>query len=191
MRLLPEACYFSDQHAAYVDGVLQQTILSYGGRLAGLAVFGSYARHEQRRTSDLDLLVIVRDLAPNRRARLNEFWERVEEPLEPLGMALFEESRIDCVPSPYLCEPDEATFFQPIYLDFVDAHIVVLDREGVIAKILTAVLNLRKVYHARRDPAGTHWVWTMDTYLGGIRLEDTRRPDSLVFREGEDTHHDT
>lgn len=51
-------------------------------RLVTLAVFGSVARDRFSPESDIDLLIVVRDLPRFRYRRVQEFIEGVEKPLE-------------------------------------------------------------------------------------------------------------
>ena len=129
---------YTKRHEAYVNAVLDRIAVFYGHRLVALAVYGSFARGENRKDSDLDLFIILRD-APKMSFRIAEFVEQVEMPVEPLGQALFEKDGIHCDPSPYILTAEEARNIQPIYYDFVEHLAVALDPEGLIDRIVGAV----------------------------------------------------
>lgn len=129
---------YTKRHEAYVNAVLDRIAAFYGERLAALAVYGSFARGENRKDSDLDLLIVVRD-APKMSLRIAEFVEHVEMPVEPLGQDLFEKDEILCDPSPYILTVEETRNMQPIYYDLALHHVVVLDPDGVIGRITRSV----------------------------------------------------
>jgi predicted nucleotidyltransferase len=52
---------FSGHHRRYLAAVLREIIAYYGSSLLGCAIFGSYARGENRLNSDLDLLIILEE----------------------------------------------------------------------------------------------------------------------------------
>ena len=129
---------YTKRHEAYVNAVLDRIAAFYGERLAALAVYGSFARGENRKDSDLDLLIVVRD-APKMSLRIAEFVDQVEMPVEMLGQELFEKDEILCDPSPYILTAEEARNIQPIYYDFVEHLAVALDPDGLIDRIVGAV----------------------------------------------------
>ena len=73
--------------ATLIDALREACQAHYGERLVSLCVFGSVARRTQRFDSDLDCLLVVRDLPPGRMRRVDEF-EAVEARLAPLLEAL-------------------------------------------------------------------------------------------------------
>ncbi len=56
-----------------IDALRAACLAHYGERLVSLAVFGSVARGTQRFDSDVDCLLVVRDLPPGRMRRVEEF----------------------------------------------------------------------------------------------------------------------
>lgn len=98
----------------------------YGDRLVAAVVFGSGARGDLSLSSDLDLLVVLDPCEPDHRARLSFFWERVGEVLE---------GRFPIPLSPLILSVEEAQTFHPLWLDIVEAHRVLYDAGGVIARM--------------------------------------------------------
>ena len=129
---------YTKRHEAYVNAVLDRIAAFYGERLVALAVHGSFARGTNRKDSDLDLLIVVRD-APKMRHRIAEFVDQIEMPVEPLGQELFEKDGILCDPSPYILTAEEARNMQPIYYDLAEHHVAVLDPDGLIERIVRSV----------------------------------------------------
>lgn len=161
--------YFSPRHRAYVKAIVAATVTTYDVSLEGLALYGSYARGEQRLNSDLDLMIILAD-APGIGRRIQTFVEAVELPNEGLAVELLRTDGVFMEASPYILTEAEALYFQPIYLDLVDAHLILLDPHGLIAHIISAVAQLRQREGAHREPVGTRWAWSTGRFLGGVRL---------------------
>ena len=69
------------------EAILSEAMAHYSDRLVSVVVYGSAARGTQRFDSDIDLLVIARQLPQGRMKRAREF-ETVEREVEPLLKAL-------------------------------------------------------------------------------------------------------
>ena len=94
--------------------ILKEIADYYGDSLVGCAIFGSYARRDNRKNSDLDLLIIL-DKAPGFSKRIKEFVEQIEMRHEVLAQAIFEQEEILCELSPYILSREEALKIHPIY----------------------------------------------------------------------------
>lgn len=160
---------YSPEHRRYVDGALREVMRYYGENLLGLAVFGSFARGENRKGSDLDLLVILRD-APKRRIRLAEFIREIEMKHDGLAQRLFKREGLLCELSPYILSESEALMVQPIYYDLVTHHVVVWDPEGIVSHIIDSTAALLRKVGAQRVRRNNTWEWRTNRFLGGIRL---------------------
>lgn len=160
---------YSPGHHRFVEGVLCEILRYYDEGLLGLAVFGSFARGENCRDSDLDLLIILKDVA-KRRVRLAEFIREIEMKHDELAQRLFKEEGLLCELSPYILSQSEAMMVQPIYYDLVSHHVIVWDPEGVIAHITNSTAALLREVGARRIRRNNTWEWRTNRFLGGIRL---------------------
>ena len=160
---------FSPEHRRWVDSVLSRMMQYYGENLLGLAIFGSFARGENRKGSDLDLLIILRN-AGKRRIRIEEFIREIETKHDGLAQQLFREQGLSCDLSPYIVTRDEALMMQPIYYDLVDHHVVVWDPEGIIGRIISSASALLKEVGAYRVRQNNTWEWRTNRFLGGVRL---------------------
>lgn len=162
---------FSPRHRHYLAAVLRQIVIHYGDSLVGLAVFGSYARGDNRLNSDLDLLIVL-DHAPAPGRRLREFVEEVEMKHEALAQELYEREDILCELSPYILTREEALKLHPIYYDLAAHHLILYDPEGVIARIIAGTRKFLERSGARRIPHGNTWGWSLEKpcFPGGIDL---------------------
>ena len=160
---------YGPTHATYLAEVVARIRQHYGPRLTALAVFGSYARGANRLDSDLDLLVVLAD-APRRRERLEDFVLHVELPLTPLAVRLQVDEGISAELSPYLLTEEEAGFFQPIYVDLAEHHVVLADPRGFLADLLARLHAFLEAHPPERFRAGSGWGWDHGGYFGGCRL---------------------
>jgi len=131
----------------------------FGGDLTSVVVYGSVARGEAERDSDVDLLVVVRNLPRSRLARQDLFIE-VEEVLEGEVRKLEEDGyRIDF--SPILLTPEEAARARPLYLDMVEDAVILYDRDGFFAHVLAKLRARLEELGAERVRLGKRWYWIL------------------------------
>ncbi|ADG05850.1 nucleotidyltransferase domain-containing protein [Kyrpidia tusciae] len=161
--------FFSVLHRAYAHLVLERIREYYADRLLALAIYGSYARGDNRMNSDLDLLIVLRG-APGRRERIEEFIREVEMFCEPRAQELYERDHILCELSPMLLVEEEAAQFQPIYSDMVESCVILVDHKGLLRRILDSVQRLLHDTRARKVRRNNTWEWQYGTYLGGVKL---------------------
>jgi len=142
-----------------MEAVLRRITAYYGDRLQSLLVFGSYACGRPRFHSDLDLLIVLSGGCWTRLSERNEEFvlhveQYCDEPLQALH-----EAGVSMELSPLILLRDEASGFLPIYLDLVEHHWVVEDREGFMRGVLERVRGQMARWGSRRMDAGGHWLW--------------------------------
>lgn len=151
--------YLSNDHRNYLDALFERVQVYYGGQLVSLAIFGSYARRENRLNSDLDLLIILH--SPEKEGRLKRmeaFVKFVEIPLDP-QRALFEKDGFEMEISPLILNDEESRAFLPLYLDMVKHHILIVDHEDFLKKKLKQVEEKMQRWGSRKKEIGGHWYW--------------------------------
>ncbi|MFQ5710874.1 MAG: nucleotidyltransferase family protein [Candidatus Geothermarchaeales archaeon] len=158
------------EYIPLISKVLSCLLKRYENRLISALLFGSVARGEAEKTSDLDLLIVVEGLP-------EKFTERVAEVVEALEPAreekrrLWEESKIYVSIRPIPLHPTEAAIHQPLYLDLIHDAIVLLDR-GFMSKILEKIkLRLRELGSQKITLPDGRWYW---------RLKPGIRPGEVV-----------
>ena len=129
----------------------------YGARLVACAVYGSVGRGSPRHDSDVDLLIVARDLPRGRLDRVEEFLP-VEAKLEPL----LQPADADSIKlAPVFKTPDELEAGSPLLLDMVDDARILHDSDGVLARCLDRLRTRLAELGARRVPYGGGWYWEL------------------------------
>jgi len=130
-----------------------------GENLISVVLYGSVARQEASHTSDIDLLIIVKGLSKGqfeRKKRLIEADEKISPTLQALSS-----HGIDASFSRILRTPEEALCIVPLYLDFVEDAVLLLDREDFFKTILSKVRDGLKRLGARRISSGRIRYWDL------------------------------
>ena len=126
-----------EPYKTLIEGLIEALKRKYGDKFISLVVFGSVARGEARKDSDVDLLLVIDSVPKRRLERQREFME-VEKELEGYLNELFDEGYfIDF--SPIIKTPEEAMKFSPLYLDMVEDAIIAYDKDDFFKKILERI----------------------------------------------------
>ncbi len=131
----------------------------FGDDLVSVVVFGSVARDEARSDSDVDLIIVVKNL-PKSRFRRQDLFMEVEEKLEPLFREL--ESKGYFIEfSPIMKTPEEAKKITSLYLDLVEDAILLYDRNNFFRNILERLRKRLNELGAERVRFSKLWYWRL------------------------------
>ncbi|MEM4970926.1 MAG: nucleotidyltransferase domain-containing protein [Sulfolobales archaeon] len=130
-----------------------------GERLVSVVLYGSVARCEARRDSDVDLLIVVKD--PGRsRLRRQEMFMEIEESLEE-DLKGLEAMGYYVDFSPIIKSPEEASKITPLYLDMAYDAVILYDRDGFMQSILERLRRRLEELGAERVRVGKLWYWRL------------------------------
>lgn len=142
-----------------LERLREELLTQYGPRLVACAVFGSVGRGTPRQDSDVDFLIVARDLPCGRTARVEAFLP-VESRLEPW-------LRSDDAPggaimlSPVFKTPAEVEVGSPLFLDMVEDARILYDPEGFLRGYLDGLRRRLRELGARRIRLGNAWYWEL------------------------------
>jgi len=142
-----------------LDRLVAELRVQYGPRLVAVAVFGSVGRGTPREGSDVDLLIVARDLPRGRFPRVEEFL-----PVEDRLDAALRARGSDGTPialSPVFKTPGEVERGSPLFLDMVEDARLLHDPEGFLARYLDDLRARLRRLGARRVRSGNAWYWEL------------------------------
>ena len=130
-----------------------------GDALVSVVLFGSTARGEATPLSDIDLLVVAEDLPRGRFARLNRL-RAADDMLRPHLEGLWKQDILTDF-HVVLKTRAEAAVVRPLYLDMVEDAVILYDRDGFFAAILTRLRESLGRLGARRVRRGRMRYWDL------------------------------
>jgi predicted nucleotidyltransferase len=131
----------------------------YGDRLVSVVLYGSVGRGTMRQDSDVDLLIIARDLPRGRMNRVTEFEAVKAAVADDVEQARRAGVRTEL--SPILKTPEEAMAGSPLFLDMIDDARILYDRDGFFARRLALLRERLAQLGAKRLWRGNTWYWDL------------------------------
>jgi predicted nucleotidyltransferase len=131
----------AEEYAAALREVL-------GDRLVSVVLFGSVARGQATASSDIDILVVVRDLPRSRFARrrlLDPAYARVAP-----ALARLMDEGIPAAVTDVIRTPEEAARPSLLYLDLTEDAVLLIDHDGFFAAVLDRMRGSLRRLGARR-----------------------------------------
>jgi predicted nucleotidyltransferase len=156
----------AEPYRGVLSDLLQAFKKRFGDKLVSLVVYGSVARGDARRDSDIDMLIVVKGL-PKGRVRRNLLFEEVEDDISESIKRLWARGyNVDF--SPILKTPDEAAKLSPLYLDMVEDAMILYDENKFFENVLARLRDRLKQLGAKRLRMGNKWYWILkDQYEAG------------------------
>lgn len=157
---------FSEPYSSLLSKLVAALKSRFRQKLVSVIVYGSLARGEMRKDSDIDLLVVA-DMLPKSRLRRQELFEEAEASIEDDLRRLWAEG-LYVTFSPIMKTREEAKRLSPLYLDMVDDAVILFDRGGFFKGVLDNLRKKLKEFGARRVKLGRRWYWILkDRYVFG------------------------
>ncbi len=140
-----------------LDDLLAGLKRAFGENLVSLVVYGSVARGDFRKDSDIDLLIIFKSL-PKEKLLRQELFIEIEDSLDL--EKLYKEGFYPNF-SPVLKTKEEAKFLTPLYLDMVEDAIILYDAGDFFRHILDRLRTSLEKQGAKRIFIGKKWYWDL------------------------------
>jgi predicted nucleotidyltransferase len=148
-----------ERYAEILERLRAELVVHYGPRLVSVAVFGSVGRGAPRQDSDIDVLIVARDLPRGRTARVEEFLP-VEARVES-WLSTAPGSVGPVMLSPVFKTPAEVEAGSPLFLDMIDDARVLHDTDGFFKQYLDGFRRRLQVLGSRRIWLGNAWYWEL------------------------------
>ncbi|MFN8643281.1 MAG: nucleotidyltransferase domain-containing protein [Candidatus Binatia bacterium] len=130
-----------------------------GDRVVSIVLFGSVARGDPSPSSDIDLLIVARDLPAGQFAR-QRLLAAADAAFEPALQAA-ERQGIDPRLARIVRTPAEAARAIPLYLDMTEDAVRLHDPDGFFAGELDRVRAALRRLGSKRIREGRHWYWDL------------------------------
>ncbi len=130
-----------------------------GERLVSVVLFGSVARDEAAAGSDIDLLIVARDLPPGQLAR-KRLLAQADAAFES-DAAAAETAGVEVRLARIVRTPQEAARVVPLYLDMTEDAILLEDQAGFFAAVLEGLRASLRRHGAKRIQRGSSWYWDL------------------------------
>jgi len=140
--------------------VLNEIRIHFEKNLISVVLYGSMARGEITKDSDIDLLIISDNL-PKERSRRQEMFMEMEKELDKEIKKIYE--KWGCYPyiSPILKTKDDARNLSPLYLDMVTDAKILYDKNDFFKNVLEKLRLELKSLNARKITVGKKWYWDL------------------------------
>ncbi len=160
---------YRQKYYNFIEKLSKAIMNFYCDRLISIVIFGSVASDTFRPDSDIDILIIAKELPKGRVKRVEEFMKNIESKLEQDMMKLSKEG-IYITLSPVFKTPEEVHTGSPLFLDMTENVKILFDRDDFFKKYLETLkiklknLGARKIY----SKGGYYWELKPDYKFGEI-----------------------
>ncbi|QIW22759.1 nucleotidyltransferase domain-containing protein [Sulfolobus sp. S-194] len=156
----------NEPYKSLLEKLTTLLLQEFGDKLISVVVYGSVARGDSRKDSDIDLLLVIRDLPKTLTERIMLF-EKVENKLESEIEGLMNEGYYVAF-SPIMKTPEEAIRFSPLYMDMTEDAVILYDKDNFFRKILEETKQkLQKLGFERVWLSKKKWYWRKKDYKPG------------------------
>lgn len=148
-----------EPYATLLNNMLEIMKEEFKDDLISVVVYGSVARGDNRNDSDVDLLIIMKNLPKDSMLkRIRLFETKVED---KLNLDEYWKMGYYISLSPVLKTPEEAEKFSPPYLDMVYDAVILYDNNYFFTRILQKLRDRLKELGAERVRMGKKWYWVL------------------------------
>ncbi len=151
---------YREEYYKIVDRLKELLINYYKERLISIVIFGSVAKDTFRPDSDIDLLIIARNLVKGRLKRVKEFEENVECYLEGYIKTLAKNG-IHPYISPVIKTPEEVEYGSPLFLDMTEDAKILYDKDNFFHDYIEKLKKRLSILGAKRIPFKGGYYWDL------------------------------
>lgn len=140
--------------------VIDGTMRFFGEDLVSIVLYGSLARGEIKKDSDIDLLIVSENL-PKERLKRQDIFMKMERGVDEEIKRIYEKWGIYPYISPILKTKEEANILSPLYLDMVTDARILYDKDDFFKKVLAKLRLELELLNAKKIKVGKKWYWDL------------------------------
>jgi predicted nucleotidyltransferase len=142
-----------------IEKIFKEVKKFYGKNLVSFVIFGSVAKETTSPYSDIDLLIISKNLPDGRTKRVIEFIENIEKKVEK-DIKKLRKEEIFTELSPLIKKPEEVKTGSFLFLDMIEDAIIYYDKNEFFRNYLNTLKEKLKRYGAKKvyKKGGYYWV---------------------------------
>jgi len=142
-----------------IEKIFKEVKKFYGKNLVSFVIFGSVAKETTSPYSDIDLLIISKNLPDGRTKRVIEFIENIEKKVEK-DIKKLRKKEIFTELSPVIKKPEEVKTGSFLFLDMIEDAIIYYDKNEFFRNYLNTLKEKLKRYGAKKvyKKGGYYWV---------------------------------
>lgn len=156
------------KYHSIIEYLVSQLFMGFGDKLVSILLFGSLARGEEKKFSDIDFIVIV-DGAPSRYGERVDLISSMISGIDKSRIRMWERFNIYPDVDMIVLDRSEAYTNHPILLDMIHDSIIIYDREGFMKKRLMELkeaLNRLGAMRIQLPNGKYYWVLKPDIKWG-------------------------
>ena len=147
-------------------GFLELLVAKVVESFVSLVIFGSVAAGRAKAESDVDLLIMAKELPESYSDRLR-LWRGIVAEIEFERLKLWRKKRLYPLIDPILLMPSEAERIQPFYPDLLDNSIIVYDKDEFMQWVLNDLRARLKAFDTIKvKPPSSSWYWIIKPSAG-------------------------
>ncbi len=154
-----------------LEAAVSKLFEALGSKLESIVLFGSLSTGKPKPESDIDLLVVARDLPDKYSERTSIIREVISSRLmDEIILHIWREKGIYADLDILLIDVKEAIVTHPFYLDLTKDCVIIYDKNGLMSRTITEVREKLERIGAKRfeEPDGS-WYWVLSPEVEKIR----------------------
>ncbi|BCU68155.1 DNA polymerase [Sulfolobales archaeon HS-7] len=164
--MLKDTHFVEDPYRSVLEKLVKLLSEEFGDKLISVVIYGSVARGDNRKDSDVDLLLVIKELPKTLTERIMLF-EKVEKGIEDDIERLRDQGYYVTL-SPIMKTPEEAVRFSPLYMDMTEDAIILYDKDHFFKTVLDETKErLQKLGFERVWVSKKVWYWRKKDYKFG------------------------
>lgn len=156
---------------AFLEKIKEASLSFYGKNLLAVVIFGSAARGDFQKGSDLDLLIILREGKDSMGKRIDEFMKIEWGMRKSLEYKMLKEQKLPHRIEPVILDLEEFRKHPPFLLDLITDAKILIDKDDVFSREMDVLKKRLQEVGAKKvilERGRWYWILKPDIKWGEI-----------------------